>query len=92
MPAELPLVSFGHIDSVFAFYYGQPIPSLSFPPTIADLPPEGDFCFCINTNDGRRPDLPFAWEELAVISTDRNHHAVPQRAVVVGRVKRSRID
>ena len=32
-----------------------------------------------------RPALPFAWEKVAVISIDRNHHTPPENVVVVGR-------
>jgi len=92
LPEGHRLVSFGQIDSVFAFYYCLPIPALPFPPAAADLPAGEDTCFCFNAYNGSVPTLPFAWEELAVLPMDRNHHAIPERTVVVGRVKRTRLD
>src|SRR5262249_6294650 len=47
LPEGHRLVSFGQIDSVFAFYYGQPIPALPFPPAARDVPGE-ETCFCFN--------------------------------------------
>jgi 4-amino-4-deoxy-L-arabinose transferase-like glycosyltransferase len=84
LPAGHRLVSFGQIDSPFAFYYGQPIASLPFPRTPNDLSDDNTY-FCFSSSYGWRPDFP--WEELAVISMDRNHHATPERTVIVGRVQ-----
>jgi 4-amino-4-deoxy-L-arabinose transferase-like glycosyltransferase len=88
LPAGHRLYSFGQVDSGFAFYYRQPITPLPLPPAAEDLPLGEDVCFCICANGGHRPELPFPWEELAVIPMDRNHHATPEETVIVGRVRR----
>ena len=41
--------------------------------------------FCFSSVGDYRAPLPFAWEELAVISVDRNWHAKAENVVVVGR-------
>ena len=89
LPAGHRLFSFGHVDSGFAFYYRQPITSLPLPPAAEDLPLGENVCFCICASGGHRPELPFPWEELAIIPMDRNHHATPEETVIVGRVRPS---
>ncbi len=84
LPAGQRLVSFGHVDSLFAYYFGEPIsPSRQvrgLPGSAGDL----DF-FSFNSAGSGRPALPFAWEEVAVVSVDRNHQEPPEVVVVVGR-------
>jgi 4-amino-4-deoxy-L-arabinose transferase-like glycosyltransferase len=89
LPPGYPLLSFGHIHSNFAFYYGQPITALPLQPAVDDFPADDHFIFCFDSEGGWRPDLPFAWDELAVISMDRNHHDIPEYVVVVGRPRRT---
>ncbi len=86
LPAEQKLFSLGgHIDSLFAYHYGVPIIA---PQTLLDLladPNAERPYFCIESPGDSRPLLPFAWEEVGALSLDRNHHATPERVVVVGR-------
>jgi 4-amino-4-deoxy-L-arabinose transferase-like glycosyltransferase len=85
LPPGQPLVSLGgHVDCLFPYYYG--------PPTITPRPwPTGNnrdaelTYFCFNCPGDSRPALPFAWEEIAAITMDRNQQAAPERVVVVGR-------
>jgi 4-amino-4-deoxy-L-arabinose transferase-like glycosyltransferase len=67
----------GHTDSLFAYYHGLPIIA---PQNDGDRSPY----FCIMSPGNDRPQLPFAWEEVGVVSLDRNHHVVPERVVIVG--------
>ena len=84
LPADATFVSLGLVDSEFAFFYGKfpkplPWPS-STPPAV---PLKGYFCF--TASGVTRPELPFAWEEIAAISMDRNRHPVPEKVLVVAR-------
>jgi 4-amino-4-deoxy-L-arabinose transferase-like glycosyltransferase len=87
LPRGQRLVSIdGPAHSLFAYFYGRPLIVLG-PEQEASVDPDY-FCFLrpgILCPAGGRPQLPFAWEEIGVISVDRNHHAVPQQVVVVGR-------
>jgi 4-amino-4-deoxy-L-arabinose transferase-like glycosyltransferase len=83
LPAGQRLVSFGHIDALFAYHYGLPIDALPWPST-GDRPTD-EVWFCFDQYGGDRPPLPFAWEEVAVVPMDRNRHELPERMVVVGR-------
>jgi hypothetical protein len=51
----------------------------------ADLLSRENFYFCFDCDGASRPALPFAWQEVAAISMDRNHHVRPERVVVIGR-------
>jgi 4-amino-4-deoxy-L-arabinose transferase-like glycosyltransferase len=84
LPAETHLVSFGHIDALFAYYYARPIESRPFPDRAEDVPDNLDY-FCFDTFVGYRPQLPFAWEEIVAIPMDRYKWPPPTRVVVVGR-------
>jgi hypothetical protein len=84
LPAGQPLVSLGaNVDSRFQYYFGLPIIASRPWPTAGNAGDLEDFCF--QTTGAARPPLPFAWEEVAAVSLDRNHHAVPEDVVVVGR-------
>jgi hypothetical protein len=89
LPPGHRLVSFGHIHSNFAYYYGQPITPLSYLPTANDLPADDNIVFCFDVGEEGRPPLSFDWDKLAVISMDRNHHEAPEYVVVVGRPRRT---
>jgi 4-amino-4-deoxy-L-arabinose transferase-like glycosyltransferase len=84
LPPNQPLVSIGHIDALFAYYYEAPIRTLAALSTADELPSWGELYFCFDSEGGQRPCLPFAWEEVATIPMDRNRHQPPERAVVVG--------
>ena len=103
VPPTAPLVSLTAIEHRFAYYYEAPIAELDWPKNVADLPPDVEyFCFMRNPGDtakrrksgrGRRltttrGTLPFAWEELATVCTERTLRDIPQRTVVLGRVIR----
>jgi hypothetical protein len=103
IPAAENLVSFSPIEHRFAFYFGDPIPELNWPLQVNDLPPKVDyFCFMRNPGDtaasrasgrGRTKTttpgtLPFAWEEVASIYSEREVSGERPRSVVLGRVVR----
>ncbi|MBL8796140.1 MAG: glycosyltransferase family 39 protein [Planctomycetia bacterium] len=83
LPPGQRLVSFGPVHHLFAYYFGEPIeqhPNRPRPQDCRDV-----VYFCCDARDGLLPKLPFAWEAVGVVSMDRNRHAVPSQAVVVGR-------
>jgi hypothetical protein len=82
LPPAQRLASLGHVDALFAYYYGQFIEPLPWPTTEDDLPAGAYFCFDSPGSD--RPRLPFAWREIGAISMDRNIGFPPERVVVVG--------
>ena len=103
MPADSRLVSLTAIDHRFAYFYRAPITELDWPRTPGDLPPNVDyFCFMRQWGDtaeartagrGRTSyktpgTLPFAWEELSAICTDRQTDTPTATNVVLGRVVR----
>ena len=85
LPPGHRLVSLGHVDLLFVFYYGSVVERVPVPIKADDPAMEEGVCFCFNSCNGERPALPFAWEELAVISMERNRMSTPERVVVVGR-------
>ena len=103
LPAGASLVSFSPIEHRFAFYFGEPIAELDWPATINDLPPGVEyFCFMRNPGDtaasrmsGRGRSctttpgtLPFAWEEVASLYSEREISGDSPRSVVLGRIVR----
>lgn len=84
LPHDARLVSFDHVHHAFLYYYGRAIPLLHWPESEADLPTEVEY-FCVHWASSQPLQLPFAWEEVATLSVDRNRHAVPKERVVVGR-------
>jgi 4-amino-4-deoxy-L-arabinose transferase-like glycosyltransferase len=101
LPENTKLVSLSPIEHRFAYYFERPITELSWPNAPSDLPANVDyFCFMRNPGDtaeGRAAGrgrtwtttpgtLPFAWQELASINTERSLR--DQRTVVLGRVIR----
>jgi hypothetical protein len=88
LKAQLPpaqhLVSFGHINSLFSYYYGLPIETRPWPGAQASRGDDLAY-FCFDACGGNLPTFPFAWEQVAVIPMDRNRRRPPEQVVVVGR-------
>jgi 4-amino-4-deoxy-L-arabinose transferase-like glycosyltransferase len=83
LPAGEQIVSFGPVHSLFLYYYRDRIEERAWPAT-----PEcaaGVTYFCFDRYGGFRPNLPFAWEEVAAINCDRYRRDLPECHVVVGR-------
>ncbi|HZY87136.1 MAG TPA: glycosyltransferase family 39 protein [Gemmataceae bacterium] len=83
LPPGAGLVSLGHIDAIFAYHYGEPIPALAGRYDGVALA-AGQY-FCVDGLGNTPLRLPFAWEPVAALSMDRNRHERPDRLVVVGR-------
>lgn len=80
VPEDATLVSLGPVSHRFTFHYPQPIP-------IRSEDADHFTWFCLQGN-GRQPELPFDWERVAIVGTDRNHKRDPaefDQWVIVGR-------
>lgn len=84
LPDDARLVSFERVHHLFVYHLDRPVTVLNWPQTAADLPADADL-FCVDVPGTKTPELPFAWEEVASLSVDRNHHATPKDRVLVGR-------
>lgn len=103
IPAGKRLVSLTAIDHRFAYFYRDEIDEIGWPTTVDELQDGVEyFCFMRHVTDtaevrlagrGRGSyktsgTLPFAWEELAEICTDRQVNTPTATSVVLGRVIR----
>jgi 4-amino-4-deoxy-L-arabinose transferase-like glycosyltransferase len=84
LPANVRLVSFGLVETLFAYHYGGPIEPRHWPPTEQDLPDGTDY-FCFTWDRDYMPPFPFAWHAIGEISCDRFHRDHPSKRVIVGR-------
>lgn len=82
LPDGVKLVSLGRAHHPFVYHYGQTIPWLDWPKV--NEPADYEY-FCFHSVRGRRKPLPFAWEEIGVVSCDRYVRAHPVDAMIVGR-------
>lgn len=83
IPPGAELVSLGHVDALFAYYYERPIPARPLPATPDDVPPGGYFCFL--SYGPVRPEVPFQWDPVGVVPMDRFRQDIPTQVMVVGR-------
>lgn len=79
------LVSFGPVHHKFVYWYEDPIPIIDLPTSRDDLPPGTRF-FAVDLYQGEWVDLPFDWEQVAVLNMDRTVQEEPEIRVLVGRV------
>jgi 4-amino-4-deoxy-L-arabinose transferase-like glycosyltransferase len=84
LPADVRLISFDRVHHLFLYHLDRPVEVQPWPTAASDSP-AGDEWFCVDAAGDQQPDLPFAWEEVASLSVDRNQHAVPKERVIVGR-------
>ncbi len=83
LPKNVRLISFGLIETLFTYYYGEPIEARQWPPTEADLSGSSGY-FCFTWDRDYLPPLPFAWHEIGEVSCDRFKHPGPTKRVIVG--------
>jgi 4-amino-4-deoxy-L-arabinose transferase-like glycosyltransferase len=84
LPPDVRLVSFDHVHHVFLYYFGRNVELLPWPQSADEVPTDVDY-FCVQVAGPHAPPLPFAWDEVASLSVDRNYHEMPQVRIVVGR-------
>ena len=83
LPPGTTLVSFGKLHHRFTYYYQDLITLGEWPKSAYDLDPSIEY-FCFPRTPGQVVNLPFEWEEIAVVSCDRCCRPAPNNAVVVG--------
>lgn len=84
LPADVTLHSFGPLHHVFLYYFDRTVTQVPRPATSQDIPPDFEY-FLVNGEGWERPELPFEWDEIAIVSIDRTQRSVPKETVVVGR-------
>ncbi len=103
LPPGEHLVSFGAVAHRFVYFYGEPIPELTWPTTEKEVPPGVTyFCYDLHRGDnaerrlngrGRKWSitpamLPFDWEPIGVFPAAPLRHNNPDTTVIVGRILR----
>ncbi len=100
LPADVRLVSFGRAHHRFAYYYRTLIPELPWPHSGAEVPEDVTY-FCFHSRANNIPEsvaqsisqgsavLPFEWEQIASLNSDRSRQEVPEDFIIIGRIIRS---
>ncbi len=84
LPPNSRLVSFGLVETLFTYYYGEPIAVQKWPRSERDLDPQADY-FCFTWDRDFMPPLPFAWHVEGEVPCDRLHSDHPVKRVIVGK-------
>lgn len=84
LPAGVRLASLGLSHHLFTYYYGETIPVMPWPESLAAVPDSLTY-FCFDPNRQKGLSLPFPWEQVGVFSCDRNRQREPIQRVIVGR-------
>lgn len=79
------LISFGPVHHKFVYWYEDEIPIIETPTSRDDLPSDAAY-FAVDLYEGEWVDLPFDWEQVAVLNMDRTIQESPEIRVLVGRV------
>ncbi|MBI3837777.1 MAG: glycosyltransferase family 39 protein [Planctomycetia bacterium] len=96
LPDPGQIVSFDSVYHRFAYEYGTPIRRIAWPAAAAELPDSVAY-FCFDHHPGEPiqmraiSGLPFEWDVVARINCDPVHRDEPQRAVIVGRIRRAQM-
>ncbi len=90
LPKGEHLVSVGPAHHLFLLLYGEPVKHVPLD-HVSDLDQTDSdyFCFWVWSGGVKPADIPFAWEQVAAISCDRNRRSNPIDTVIVGRRIRS---
>jgi 4-amino-4-deoxy-L-arabinose transferase-like glycosyltransferase len=84
LPSDVKMVSLGEMDPLFCYHFRDPIPVVQWPQSADDLGPGWEYFAYVEPMSGS-PELPFAWETVALVSCERNRQPAPQRVVRIGR-------
>ena len=82
IPAEATVVGLGEVHAAVRYHLHREV-KRPLPWELPVVPPGAFFCF--NMYRGERPALPFAWDEIGVVSVDRFRDRTPECEVLVGR-------
>ncbi|MBS0202118.1 MAG: glycosyltransferase family 39 protein [Planctomycetes bacterium] len=89
LPDEKPLVSVGPAHHLFLLLYGEPVVQLPVDRPNLDQVGTDYFCFWVWSGGVKPADIPFEWEQVAMISCDRNRSPRRIDTMIVGRRVRS---
>jgi 4-amino-4-deoxy-L-arabinose transferase-like glycosyltransferase len=85
LPPDRPLVSFGRVHHLFAWYYDEPVGLEPLDDNVAPASSDAEY-FCFSVDPGfPTPSIPFAWQEIAQVSCERARSDKPLAKVIVGR-------
>lgn len=87
LPPHVRLASFGPLEHVFTFDYREPIRQLNRPKSVDDIPADLEY-FAFTPWITPDLDLPCPWDEVAVVSCERNEKPPTDRCVIIGRLRR----
>jgi 4-amino-4-deoxy-L-arabinose transferase-like glycosyltransferase len=103
LPRDAQLISLNRVYHRFAYCYGEPIATVPWPVSAADVPHDAEyFCFDLHPGYFDPPDsaspvdppgatarLPFEWDRIAQINCDPAKRENPHNRVVIGRIRRA---
>jgi hypothetical protein len=84
LPPHTRLVSFGMVETLFTYYYQDPVALAKWPTAADELDPKTDY-FCFTWDRETLPTLPFEWRVEGEISCDRQHQERAVKRVIVGK-------
>jgi hypothetical protein len=102
LPQDVRMVSLNRVYHRFAYCYGEPIATVPWPTTAADMPSDVEyFCYDLHPGYFDPPDnastvdppgatagLPFEWDRVAQVICDPVKRENPHSRVVIGRIRR----
>jgi hypothetical protein len=83
LPAQARVVSFGRLDSMLTYHYGDLIPMVDWPRESGELPADVDY-FCFNCPADELPKLPFEYRVQASVPWGRSTSGVKESLFVIG--------
>jgi 4-amino-4-deoxy-L-arabinose transferase-like glycosyltransferase len=85
LPKDRPLVSFGRVHHLFAWYYDEAVTLEPLEENVAPVTSDAEY-FCFSVDPGfPTPQIPFAWEQITEVSCERARSDKPLAKVIVGR-------
>ena len=83
LPPHVRLVSFGLVETLFTYYFDEPIELRHWPPTEQDLADGHDY-FCFSWDQDFMPPFPFAWRVIGDVPCGRFRNNEYHKRVIVG--------
>ncbi len=84
LPPGTKLVSFGLVETLFTYYYGDPVTLGRWPVTADEVDHSSEY-FCFTWDRPYMPDFPFVWRVEQEIPCDRQRKATAVKRVIIGR-------
>jgi 4-amino-4-deoxy-L-arabinose transferase-like glycosyltransferase len=83
LPPHVRLVSFGLVETLFTYYFDEPIELRHWPPMEHDLAGGHDY-FCFTWDQDFMPPFPFAWRVIGDVPCGRFRNNEYHKRVIVG--------